>query len=287
MTPTEALPLLVVVVLMASAGGADPQSMTVVYEGDRTLAATTDVHVVAGGTTTVPAGTTVTGDLYVLDGTLRVAGTVDGDVTVLGGRLAAGADAAVTGTLATYGGTTEVATAATVGDRTSVTTGGSAALLAGPVGTAIQATVLGAVGFILVRRRPHPPANVARAATDHPVVSGAVGLLAGVTLLVLGVYMAVTLVLLPVTVLVLLGLLLAVLYGQVGLGTAIGHRLPVDDTAPATALGTAATVVGLDVVTLVPVLGIIVQLAVTAVGLGAVLATYLGLRPYEPPAIPG
>ena len=102
MSPTEAIPLLIVVLLMISIGGGDVQDMSVTFEGDNDVEALADVHVVAGGTTVVPGNATVDGDIYVIGGTAGVDGTLDGDVTLLNGNLSVSDGATVTGAVQTY-----------------------------------------------------------------------------------------------------------------------------------------------------------------------------------------
>ena len=287
MNPLESLPLLVVVVLLLAGGGADVEDLTVQYDGERTLTDGPDVLVVAGGEATVPAGATTAGPLYVIGGSATVAGTVDGDVVLLAGNLTVAGGGTVAGELAAYGGSLDVAEGATVGSLATLPTSTSAERSGtGADWLAFQAVVLGGAAAALARRRPRALAVVGDAAREHPVVTGTVGALTGVTALVLLVFMAFTVVLLPVTVVGLAVGALTTAYGYVAVGALAGRRLPVARPDLAAALGTVGLVVAMALVGRVPVLGAVVQFAVLAVGLGAVVVTYYGLRRFEPPTVP-
>lgn len=287
MSPTEAIPLLIVVLLMISIGGGDVQEMSVTFQGETAVDSLDDVHVVAGGTTTVPETAAVDGEVYVIGGTAVVEGTVDGDVTLLNGNLSVGSGATVTGTLQTYSGAATIDPGASIGRVSQFeppTPSSSPAQRIG--GFLFQVLLFGGFGWWLVERHPLVVDNVAGAITEHPLVSGVVGSLGATTLLVLFVYMAFTLVLLPVAIVGLLAEFAVILYGQVVFGSLIGSRLPIDHTGGATLAGVAALLFALELLGLVPYLGGIAQLAVAAVGFGAVVNTYFGLQRFEPITIP-
>ena len=288
MSPTEAIPLLIVVLLMVSIGGGDVQEMSVTFQGETDVDTLADVYVVAGGTTTVPGDATLDGDVYVIGGTAVVDGAVDGDVTLLNGNLSVHDDATVTGTLQTYSGSAAVSADASVGRVSQFeppTPSSSPTQRVG--GFLLQVLVLGAFGWWLVERHPRVVENVGAAITEHALVSGVVGSLGATSLLVLFVYMAFTLVLLPLAIVGLLAELLVVLYGQAVFGYLLGTRLPIERAGVATIAGIATFLLLLEVVGLVPYLGGIAQLVVAVVGFGAVLNTYFGLQRFEPVTIPG
>lgn len=288
MSPTEAIPLLVVVLLMVSVGGGDVQEMTVTFEGDTTPETLQDVHVVAGGSTTVSAGTAVAGDIYVIGGGTRIDGTVDGDVTLLAGTLVIGEKATVSGTVRPLSGDSSIAETADIGSLTKVQ---SPAPNNSPLqrigGFIFQFLVLGLVGMWLVSRHPFLLRNVGNAITAHPLASGVVGSLGATTLLVLFVYMAFTILLIPVAILGLIGELLVVLYGQIVFGYLVGTRLSIENSSVATIVGIGIFLLVFEAVSFLPYLGGIIQLGVAAVGFGAVLNTYFGFSRFEPVTIPG
>ncbi|NHN42974.1 polymer-forming cytoskeletal protein [Halorubellus sp. JP-L1] len=288
MSPTEAIPLLIVVLLMISIGGGDVQEMSVTFQGANDVDSLADVHVVAGGTTTVPGDATVDGDVYVIGGTAAIDGTVDGDVTLLDGNLSVGDGATVTGTLQTYSGSAAVSSDASIGHVSQFEAPTPSSSPAQRIGSfLLQFFVLGAFGWWLVERHPLVIENVGAAITEHALVSAVVGGLGATTLLVLFVYMAFTLVLLPVAIVGLFAEFLIILYGQTVFGYLIGRRLPIERDGVATIAGIAAFLLVLELLELVPYLGGIAQLAVAVVGFGAVLNTYFGLQRFEPITIPG
>ena len=287
MSPTEAIPLLIVVLLMISIGGGDVQEMSVTFQGDNDIKALTDVHVVAGGTTTVPGNATVDGDIYVIGGTAGIDGTVDGDVTLLNGNLSVQDGATVTGTLQIYSGSATVSSDASIGRVSQFeapTPSSSPAQRVG--GFLLQFFLMGAFGWWLVDRHPVVIENVGAAITDHALVSAVVGGLGATTLLVLFVYMAFTLILLPVAIIGLFAEFLVILYGQAVFGYLIGTRLPIEPDGVATLAGIAVFLLALELVGFVPYLGGIAQIAVAVMGFGAVLNTYFGLQRFEPITIP-
>ncbi|WP_049980119.1 polymer-forming cytoskeletal protein [Halolamina rubra] len=288
MSPTEAIPLLVVVLLLVSIGGGDVGEMSITFEGETEADTLADVRVVAGGTTTVPSDATVEGDVYVIGGTAVVDGAVDGDVTLLNGNLSVGDGATVTGTVQTYSGDAAVSPEATVGRVSGFeppTPSSSPAQRVG--GLLLQFLVLGAFGWWLVERHPRVVENVGAAITEHALVSGVVGGLGATSLLVLFVYMAFTLILLPLAIVGLLAEFLVILYGQTVFGYLLGTRLPIERDGVATVAGIAGFLLALELLGAVPYLGGLAQLAVAVVGFGAVLNTYFGLQRFEPVTIPG
>lgn len=287
MSPTEAIPLLIVVLLMISAGGGDVQEMSVTFEGDTDVDSLADVHVVAGGTATVPGNATVDGDIYVIGGSATIDGTVDGDVTLLDGNLSVTDGATVTGTLQTYSGSVAVDSDASVGRVSEFEAPTPSRSPAQRIGAfLLQFLVLGAFGWWLAERHQLLVENVGAAITEHALISAVVGSLAAATLLVLFIYMAFTLILLPLAIVGLVAEFLIILYGQAVFGYLVGTRLSIEHDGVATLAGIAAFLLGIELIGFVPYLGGIAQLAVAVVGFGAVLNTYFGLQRFEPVTIP-
>ena len=287
MTPTEIIPLLVVVLLLLSASGVEPESMEVVFDGDHTISAADDALVVGGGTVSIPAETTVETRLFVVGGDVQVEGRIDGNVRVLGGNLTVTEGAEVTGEIQTIAGRTVVADGALVGDRTALdVTPQSRSPLANVGWFVLQLLALGGLGALLARRKPTLLENVGDSIAHHTVVSGVVGSIAAATLLVLFVYMAFTLILLPISVLGLIAELLVVVYAYAVYGYLVGTRLPIERADVATAVGAGLFLVGIEALGRVPVAGVLLQFLLVTVGFGAVLVTYFGIQEFEPARIP-
>lgn len=281
--PVELLPLLVVVVLLMTVDGHDVDQMEVVFEGDREVTEMADALVVGGGTTTIPAGETVNGTVYLVGGDLDVRGRVHGDVDQLLGNVSVASGGTVTGELRTISGDASVAPGATVGSRSTIRVAPQEPSPAREYGfLALRTLVLALVAGALARRRPALLRNVGDSIVHHPGVSGVVGAFTSVTALALFVFMAFTLVLVPVS---LFGVgvgLLSVAYAVVAFGYLVGERLPIGRPGLASAVGTALFALALDLLGSVPLVGATVQLLVLLTGLGAVLVTYYGLREFEP-----
>lgn len=288
MTPTESIPLLIVIILMLSASGVDPASMEIHYDGERTVTDIDGALVVAGGTVSVPDGATVTGRVFVIDGTFDLAGTVDGPLTQLAGDAAIQPTGTVTGEFQTVSGETTIAESAAIGSRSVIDvdpqegSGGVPGLF-----VLLQMIGLAVFGYLVGRWRPELLGNVGDAATHHPGVSVVTGGFAGAVLLVLLIFMAFTLILLPVSLVGLVALLVTIGYGELSIGYLLAGPLPVEQPKWRAALGGVALVLLLQLIGLIPIVGTLVPGLVALAALGAPLITYYGLRSFEPPHIPG
>jgi hypothetical protein len=275
-----------VVALLLISAQPGVETVTTVVDGEESLTAEEGAVIVAGGTVTVADGERVNASLYVIDGAVRIDGTVDGDVFQLAGEVSASATAAVTGTYRAVGGTRTVAGGAAVPVETvaePLTGQRSPAEAAGVF--FMQALALAAVSYLLGRRYPDLLGTVSETVRAHPAVSGTVGLLATVTLLAVFVFMAFTIVLLPVTVLGLVGGLLVALYAYVCVGYLLGQYLRPERPGVGTAAGAVAFLGLSELLGFVPVVGGLVPLLVLVTAIGAVLITYFGLRAFQPPRL--
>lgn len=279
----EAVPFVIVALLLASSGGVG--TADVVLSGDRTVTAADGALIVAGGSVTIPANRTVQGPVYVADGTLTIAGAVDGDVVSLSGQLVVPDDGEITGTLENYGGSVTVSPGATVADRSETPVAPDRPPGASLGFAVLEAVVVGLAGFLVGRRFPGRLRIVATAATEHPVVSTTVGGLVGVTAIAVGVFMAFTLILLPVAALALLATVLVAGYGVLGLGYALGTQFGRLSPGLSTAIGAAGVVLLLRVLALVPFVGALAALTIVSIGFGGALITYLGTAHFEPARI--
>ncbi|WP_276300664.1 polymer-forming cytoskeletal protein [Halorussus lipolyticus] len=281
--PAEVLPLLVVVVLLMTASGQHPDRMTVHFDGDRQVTQVEEVLVVGGGRATIPAEASSNGTVYVVGGEFRVRGEFDGDVTQLAGNVSVADGGGIAGEFQTVAGNASIAPGAAIGSRSRVQ---FVQREASPVADwgflAVQALGLAIVGALLTRRRPELLRNVGDSIVHHSVVSTVVGAFTGATALALFVFMAFTLILIPVSLFGMAVGLLSVGYSSLAYGYLVGQRLPIDQQDLSAGVGTAAFVVGLDLLGRVPLLGAVAQFLLVVTGLGAVLITYYGFREFEP-----
>ncbi len=288
MTPTEAIPLIVVVFLLLSSSGVQPDEIQMQFDGDATLEGLDEVHIVAGGTATVPAEAAVEGRIFVLDGRLDVNGAVEGEVTQLGGTVTVPETGSIAGEFQTIAGASSVADEATIGTRT-VFDLESEQGASSPRGlfVLVQLLVLGGLGYLVARWRPDLFETVGTAVAGHPGVSVVTGGFAGAVALVLLIFMAFTLILLPASILGLALLLASMAFGQVAIGYRLTAPLPITRPTRRAVAGAVIIVLAFEAIGLVPFVGSLVVGAITVTGLGAVLVTYYGIRRFEPPHIPG
>ena len=275
-------------------------SGTLVLEGEHVYPGGTILPgalVVLGGQARVAEGARVDGPVFLLGGALIVDGSVGGDISVIGGRLALGPQARIGGDVrVTSGQAAELAPGAVVAGQ--VLRGPASGLEPGDLfprrslrdqlpRMLVEALLLAGLAYLLARFVPGAVARVRRAALRYWLVSAAMGLLGGVVGLVLLVVMAFTLILIPVTLLGFVVGFLALGYGYIGIGSGLGRWgaarwRPGWSRALAACLGTFAFVLGIDLLSLLPALGGAIGILAALVSLGAVLLTRFGLREFVP-----
>lgn len=283
----ELIPLLIVALLMISAGGAEVETAELVMEGDHEITEYRGALIVGDATVTVPADAEVSGPVYVIGGELRVQGSVTGDVTQLSGALVVEEDAAIDGQLLHVAGAENLANGAQIRERTTPEiTPVEADPIAAYVPSVLMTLMLALVGGGIARKQPELLNNVGNAAREHTVVSLTVGALLFVTFLAVFVFMAFTLVLIPVSLLGLLVGLLTIAYGVLAWGYLVGEQLKMSRIDIATGVGVVAVMVLLHVLGFVPVIGEVVTIGVLLTGLGAVVVTYFGFSQFEPALLP-
>lgn len=293
-------PFLLFFLLMALSGcDGGAVSGTFIWEGAHVYGAGDVVQghlVVLSGEVTVREGARVTGSVYMLGGAVAVGGAVNGDVALVAGDLALGPTAVVGGDLSIGGGDVEQSPRATV--RGDVLGGADATVNLDnlfPQPTARQrllrllpeALVVAALAYLAARFLGRPLARVRRANTNHPIVSGAMGLLIGIVGPSLLVLMAFTVILVPLTLIALLVAGLVVVYAWIGLGAAVGRWmqgiLQQDWSPPRSAfVGTFLFMVVTNLLVFIPIVGGWVGILATAVGIGAAFLTRFGLREFDP-----
>jgi hypothetical protein len=233
---------------------------------------------------------------YILDGALQVEGEVDGDISILGGRVSLGPLAGVAGTLNIGGGMVEQAPGATVREvvESDVETILNLDLArTGPTlveqarDFLLQAVFLSLLAALAARFLPRPLARVGQAMRDYPVAASAYGLLVGIVAPALLVVMAFTLVLIPLSTLGLLFLGAAALYGIIALGLLAGSylesRIQRELSVSVQAfVGAWIVMVFITLVQYVPLVGGLIPLLLAATGLGAALLTRFGRRRFIP-----
>ncbi|MCU0492668.1 MAG: polymer-forming cytoskeletal protein [Chloroflexaceae bacterium] len=284
--------LMMLLLLGLSACGTDGRSsLTLISEGSHTLQEGETLYgalVVLHGQIVVPLGSAVQGPFFVLGGTAVIDGLISGDVTLLDGTLRLGPHAHVEGNLEVGGGTLEQAPEASIDGATH-----TGVLLPAPAPgnqpgwLVLQSLGLALLAALLVRYLPRSLAHVGDAMVHHPIVAGAMGLLAGVVGVALLVLMAFTLILIPVVVTGLLLVGIAVAVGLVALGDALGQALTRWQgwrlrRTPAAMLGTLFVGLALALLQLLPQVGGSLSLVAALISFGAVILTRFGQQPFVP-----
>ncbi|EFW94210.1 hypothetical protein ZOD2009_00210 [Haladaptatus paucihalophilus DX253] len=282
----ETVPLLLVALLLVSAQpGVD--TVTTVFDGTQDVPGDAGAVVVADGTVTIPNNTRTTTSLYVIGGTARIEGTLDGRLVQLAGNVTVGSSGTVTDQYQVFGGDREIATDAAVDpDVVAEPVMQERSPIESLTIFLLQAVILGVVSFVVGRRYSEFLANVRHSIRNHPVVSGTVGLLTTVTLLALFVFMAFTIILLPVSLLGLLGGVFVYLYAYISIGSMLGQWMPTDKPGVATAAGAVLFFMASRVLSFFPIVGESLLIAVAVIAMGAVFITYFGLREFQPPQLP-
>jgi len=242
----------------------------------------------ASGSVTVGPGAVVGGDVTVAAGSLVVAGTVEGNVKAAVQRLELAETASVAGAVE-YSSDAEFESAdgASVGGQVSAVDNlsvdaGVADFLAGPAGVLVDlylvlaTLVIGAVLFVAF---PETTAAVAADVREHPLRSGGTGLAGLVGIPVVVGLLAVTVVGLPLALLGLMatGLLvfLSVPLAEYAVGAWALSYTHIESRWAALAAG----VVGVGLLSLLPVVGRVIDVAVFLLGFGALLGLlYRGYR---------
>ncbi|HET9494651.1 MAG TPA: polymer-forming cytoskeletal protein [Chloroflexia bacterium] len=298
---------LAAVVVLAGCGENGLYSLSLVTDGTHTVGAGEEMKgalVVMGGEVELEKGSLVTDAAFILGGEVRADGHIQGDMSIIGGTLALGPGAVVDGDLNVGGGTVDRSPQARVAGEVNTgggegaqipffaAWGGASALTGISPGDrlldflldSLLMAVAAAVVVLLFRR---PAGRVGMAAQEYPVVAGALGVLLVIMLPSLLVLMAFTLVLFPVVLLGVALLVLAVVYGWIGIGYGVGARLarrrgwklPV---AVEAFVGTLLFTLVVNALGLLPVVGSVAPIAAGSVGIGAAFLTRFGTRTYVP-----
>lgn len=251
---------------------------------------------VLDGRLTVEEGAWLTGPVYMLGGRLDSNGEIEKDLSLLNGELILGPQAVIGGDLNLGGGQVEMSPQATIKGRVNTGVGlqvperpalfHETLLQQLPI-MLIQGVVLAGLAFVTVRWIPRPVKRVRKAIIEHGLVSAAMGLLVGIVALTLLVLMAFTIILIPVSLLAGLLFFVAILFGWIGFGQAVGQFIVGQfkwefQPALTTALGTLVFVVVMNLLALVPLVEGIIPILLAVTGLGSVFLTRFGLIEFVP-----
>ena len=280
------IPLLIVALMLVTTD-TDVETVEVVLGGQHEIEDHRGALIVGDAEVTIPADAEAPGPIYVIGGSLTVAGAVATDVIQLAGTVSVEAGASIGDELRLVGGTQSVASGADIARRTTFEINPAEGNPATGIATSVIATlVLAWVGAGLTRRRRLLLDNVSGAVTNHYVVSVTVGTLLTLTALAVLVFMASTLILIPIALAGIVAGVVTIAYGIITWGYILGTRLPVRRSGWATALGVIATMVALRVAALVPLVGALLVFGVVLTAVGAIAITYFGVASFRPAMLP-
>jgi hypothetical protein len=284
--------------IFLSACGMDGRyQVTLITEGEHRLSGTTNGDlVILGGEVTLVQGAILAGSTHVISGAFILDGEIRGDISILGGEVTMGPQAQIHGDLNYGGGNLSNLEQASVTGKTNTGTGiqlPSFETQPSPdIGGQIIRSLLGAVlmglGALLVDRYLSAAARrVREAAIQHILVSLAMGMLVGIVALTLVVLMAYTILLIPVAILGICAMGIALMYGWIVYGLALGRflaqRLNLGISSRRVVFGGPFVFMLLmSLITEIPVVGGLIGILIASAALGAVFLTRFGLRRFIP-----
>jgi len=278
---------------------------TYTLENGRTLNG--DLNVL-GGLVTIEEEATVNGNIFVLGGLVTIDGTVSGDLVVIGGTVTLEDDAVIKGNLfapASYINQDE--SAIVEGERqenwdmpwgevylpnfsqwsNTYRPGMRIVPTINRIGKAIALTlVLAGLGALLLLIMPNATKTMVKALVASPWQILGYGALTVVAVLVVAFILTITICLIPVAFLLLLAFGLAILVGWLILGYELGKRILTGMfntkwSASLTALfGNAILYLIASGLSLIPCLGGVIEFIAVLFGLGTVVVTLFGTKPY-------
>ena len=293
--------ILILIILSALGLSAceDAYSGTLILDGNHTYHRGETLSgelVIVNGTVSIEPGARLPRSIYMLGGDLRINGVIARDLSLIGGKAVLGPLARIGGNVNLAGGSIERSPGAQIGgalreaydlslDAESLFPQRS--LENRLIWVLPQALGMAILGYAATRFFPRPVNRVGKAAFEHPLVAGALGLLGGVVLPALLVLMAFTVILIPVTIigLILMGLILV--YGWIGVGSMVGNWLNRQfqrNLRPAQAAfwGTLVFMLAVQALSFILLIGPTLALIATLIAAGSVLITRFGTHTFVP-----
>ncbi len=276
--------------------------------------------VVLGGVASLEEGSRVLGDVVLLGGTIKINGSIEGDVNALGGLVTLGSAAHVEGDLNAIAAQMNREEGAQVdGNVNSAATGPFSIITPGslqfpgwegapPITLPLdvrspelgihlnplwdglwwllRSFIWAALAVLVALFAPKSIGRAAQAAVESPVTTGGLGCLTILISPLILIVLAITICGLPISLIGALVLWLAWVFGVIVLGAETGKRLAeilrMDWATPVLAgVGTfGLTLVMNGIEMIVPCIGWLAPAIVGTVGFGAVLLTRFGTRPF-------
>jgi hypothetical protein len=257
---------------------------------------------ILGGNVSLMSGSTINGNVILIGGNVQAAGTINGDFTVLGGTLNLASTFILNGNLTSAGTVIDRDPSAQI--KGQINTNVNTPYIILPWGTRIPNLnsnidpFFKVVGFFLrlflwalaamlaaMFLSPHLT-RISQTVLSQPLISGGLGLMTIIILPIILVLMAITICLIPIAIIGVILLILVWVYGIIALGLEIGKRISASfkkewHPSIAAGLGTLLLITILNgMQSIIPCIGWIPKALVGFLGLGAVLLTQFGMKPY-------
>ncbi len=259
---------------------------------------------VIGGQATLEKESRVQGSVFLVGGNLVGYGQVTGDLAIIGGNANLGPSAVVGGDLITIGGNVNRSGAVIEGEVISgeqfdvpmnfnwdadwndyVFRGYGRSFQSRVLGYLFQSFMLAALSVLVLMFWPKQTKLVADTLVEQPMIAGALGLLTAIVAPILFLLLIVTICLAVVGIGGVVVLIAAWVMGWIALGLEVGNRLAKaanQDWQPVVAGGLGTLIFSLVVngIGFIPCIGWLAPFLLGAAGLGAVIMTRFGTRPY-------
>jgi hypothetical protein len=257
---------------------------------------------VMGGEAILQEGSRVQGTVSVLGGSLDVYGELRGNLTQLGGTLRLRSSASVLGRLSTVGGNLQRDSGAYVAqqDADIARTGwrwnippffrnlaqSFSDTVRGVFGAITGIIIITLLSIAVMALFPTNVAVIAQTARQQTLASGSIGILTYIAIPIIVAILAITICLIPAAIILVIAWVLAIVVGWASIARILGERLAVGfalrNWSPIGEMALGAAV--LAALGALPIVGWLVGLAASAVGIGALLLTRAGTLAYPAPA---
>ncbi len=267
--------------------------------------------VVFGGNAEIENGATVNGEIVIFGGILQVKGRINGDISAIGSNVNLDDTSYVHGNVQIIGGSVSQAEGSTVTgsinrlnpqtlmfnfDRFDFSPPGVdsplrllTSWMRDVLANILRILAMAVLAVVVALLLPRPLRVIGNTISDQTLLSGGIGLLTMVVAPFVLIVLIITILLIPVALIAMLVLAIAVLIGWIAVGFQIGERIASmlkTQWVEAVSAGIGTLILGLIVWLLgyLFCLGGLMSLLAASVGLGSIILTQFGSKPY--PAAP-
>lgn len=264
---------------------------------------------IIGGTVTLSKNSIIDGDVVLLGGDLSVEGIINGNVQAFGGSINLERTAKINGSIFNFGSNLTQKEGAVISgeqitnlpfhfnfgntfvptqpDPLKTASSKLFAFIGKFLFAVLQIVSLSALALLLVLIAPKASYRVASSIERQPFVQWGIGLLTFFAFPLGLLVLIITIILIPIALISILIFAVALIFGWIGTGYAIGKRLftnSQNSTSPAlvAATGTFILTFVARIVSEIPCIGILLVFFISLTGLGAVVLTLFGTRDYPP-----